>query len=114
MSGSPRQYKYIPTKTKKKILQELIDVLHEYGVTSRDKIPDLLDLYGAFGYSLGASLSGVYDDPPSVEDLKRAYYLNPTVDLALMQQGMLIAGWAEDFIDKPEFNTTLKERRNQK
>lgn len=75
-------------------------------------IPELLVLYGNLGYHLGASMAGCRDNGPSIQDLKRAYYENPTVDTGLMIQGLMITDWEHDFLKSPKLSQLAKE--NQK
>jgi hypothetical protein len=64
-------------------------------------IPELISFYGRLGYALGASIAGIHDEGPTVEALKREGYRNPTVPVALMQQGLLVETWVEDYEKHP-------------
>ena len=55
---------------------------------------DIVRAYGFLGYSIGACM-GKYEvkGPGDIEELQKQYYANPTVELALMLQGLLITTW---------------------
>ena len=64
-------------------------------------IPELILFYSRLGYAIGASMIGIRDVGPTVEALKREGYSNPTVPVALMQQGLLTETWVEDWEKHP-------------
>lgn len=72
-------------------------------------IPELLLLYGNLGYHIGASMAGLKDKGPGLEEVKQAYYVDgPTVDVGLMLQGQLITSWVEDFNKHPKLSKFAK------
>jgi hypothetical protein len=77
-------------------------------------IPELLVLYGNLGYHIGASIAGLDSKGPNIEELKRAYYQNPTVDVGLMLQGMLITAWEEDYIKNPRLSSLANNPKGKK
>ena len=50
---------------------------------------------------------------PTIEQLKQEYYSNPTVDVGLMLQALLICDWELDFIKHPKLSR-FKEQNNKK
>jgi len=79
-----------------KALNKILKALNQEQLT----IPELIRLYGNLGYQIGTSIAGVKKQV-SLEELKQLYYTNPTVDVGLMLQGLLITSWEEDFQQKP-------------
>lgn len=68
-------------------------------------IPELILFYGNLGYRLGAAIAGIHGGSgPDTEELQKAYYQNPTVDVGLMLQGLLINTWEENFRAKPQIS----------
>ena len=80
-------------------------------------IPEILVFYGNLGYHLGASIAGLKGTGPNLEEIKQEYYRNPSVDLGLMMQGLLITTWEEDFIQHPKlsrYHTAVPENKKGK
>jgi hypothetical protein len=67
-------------------------------------IPELLLFFGNLGYHIGASMAGLKANGPGIEELKREYYSNPTVDTGLMMQGLLINQWVDDYKKSPKLS----------
>lgn len=67
-------------------------------------IPELLVMYGNLGYFIGASMAQCKDNGPTLEELKDMYYKDPTVDVGLMMQGLLMTSWEEDYIAHPKLS----------
>lgn len=76
--------------------------------TGKLSIREIIILYGNLGYHFGASIAGFKDKGPGIEDLKKAYYSSPTVDIGLMLQGLMITGWEEDFIKSPKISNLVE------
>lgn len=83
---------------------------------SKLNIPELIILYGNMGYHIGASMAGLNrtGQGPGLEELKREYYSNPTIDVGLMLQGLIITEWEKDYLKSPKLskfaeNKTKKE-----
>ena len=71
---------------------ELIDVFNKHKLTEEE----IVLTYGNLVYTLGASMGGYSGKGPALEALKKMYYSNPTLDVALMLQGILITTWYDD------------------
>ena len=60
-------------------------------------------MYGNLGYSIGASIEEIEQGSgPTVEELQKSYYQNPTVGTALMLQGLLTSSWYDNSSVKKE------------
>src|SRR5262245_5584559 len=80
-------------------LDEIISVLKKYNL----RVQDLILLYGNLGYSIGASIAGIdTKEGPSIEELQKQYYEKPSIDIAMMLQGMLTTTWYEDVLNNKE------------
>ena len=75
-----------------KAYTELIEIFQKYKLN----VKEILLAYGNLGYSLGASIGGYHQKGPSPEQLQHLYATNPTVDVALMIQGVQTTFWADD------------------
>lgn len=64
-------------------------------------IEDLITFYGQLGYSIGASIAGFKGKGPTEKELTKEYYRTPTIDVALMVQGLMIEGWREGYVKNP-------------
>jgi hypothetical protein len=84
-------------------LSDLIDVFQKKKLT----IGEILVVYGNLGYALGASIEGYDDKGPSISELEKLYYSNPTPGVALMLQGVTVTTWYEDWVKK------LKEKQDK-
>jgi len=82
------------------LLSKLLEVFQESGPT----VGEILVAYGNLGYSLGAAIEGHESTGPDVEELKKKYYVDPTVGTALMLQGIEVTNWFQD-----HKNETIKE-----
>lgn len=89
------------------ILDKLLKLINKSKLT----IPELLILVGNLSYFIGASIAGLKETGPSLEELKKHYYKNPTVDVALMLQGLEITSWEEDFVKHPKISNLGEERK---
>lgn len=88
-------------------LNKLIKLINKSSHTR----PELIELYGKLGYLIGASIGGYSEnDKPTLQDLKHMYYVNPTLDVALMLQGLTTQTWKKDFEDNPKLSK-LGERK---
>jgi hypothetical protein len=85
---------------------DLIDMFHKHKLN----IGEILITYGNLGYTLGASIDGHTGKGPTEEELKKAYYTNPTVGVGLMLQGIEVTGWYNQLVqllkDKEKENDT--------
>lgn len=75
--------------------QEILDVINKYNLS----VGEITILYGNLGYTLGASIGGYKEKGPSIEELKKLYYTNPGLAVAMMLNGITVTTWYED-IDK--------------
>lgn len=75
-----------------KAYSELVKVFNKHKLT----VPEILIAYGNLGYTLGASIGGYKDKGPSAKDLELMYATKPTIDVALMLQGMTTTLWVDD------------------
>jgi hypothetical protein len=84
--------KSLPKKLNK-VYTELIKVFND---NPKLTIKELLIVYGHLGYTLGASIAGYSGKAPGTKELTDKYMIEPTVDTALMLQGLQTILWAED------------------
>lgn len=89
----------------------LVDQVHNWINENPLTIPELILFYGNLGYHLGASIAGFNNTGPTLEELQKAYYADPTVDVGLMLQGLLITTWEESFRQKPRLNSILTPQK---
>ena len=97
-------------KKVKKALQALIKTFNSHNLT----VSEMIKVIGQLAYSVGAGVGGFDSPAPNHTVLEQEYYTNPTVDIALMLQGILIQSWVEDFLQKPVLSTLqtrLKENQ---
>ena len=83
-----------------KMINKIMLILNKKGLT----IPELLMFYGNLGYHIGASIANCTNTGPGLEELKKEYYSNPTIDTYLMLQGLMITGMEEDFVKQPKLS----------
>ena len=77
-------------------LAKLISVFQETKLT----VGEILIVYGNLGYALGASIEGYQEKGPSIEELKRLYYSQPSVGIAMMLQGITVTSWYESWAEQ--------------
>lgn len=92
---------------------KVITKLHKVFNRANLTIPEILLAYGNLGYHLGASIAGFHEEGPDTETLEREYRLNPTVDVGLMLQGLLITSWEDNLLEKPEISSLAKRYKEQ-
>lgn len=97
-----------------KKVEKVIEKLHKIINKSKPNIAEIILIYGNLGYHLGASLAGFEDEGPNIETLRQEYYRNPTVDVGLMLQGLMITAWEDGFIKKPELSVFYKMNQEDK
>lgn len=98
------------TNKVEKVIKKLHQVFNKAGLT----VPEILVAYGNLGYHLGAAIAGVSGpEGPNLQLLQREYYRNPTVDVALMLQGLTITSWEEDFRKLPKLSDLAKQGNNE-
>lgn len=76
-----------------KLLTDLVKAFQKHKPT----VGEILLVYGNLGYTLGASIGRFEDKGPSAEELQKLYYSNPTIDIALMINGLHVMTWYEDW-----------------
>lgn len=93
-----------------KILESLLALFKEEQPT----IGEVLLVYGNLGYCLGASIEGLKEKGPGLEELSEMYLKNKNnVGIALMLEGITITSWLEGHLstqvekDKGENNETV-------
>lgn len=101
-------------KVNEKKVEKVIEKLHKIINKSGLNVPEIVLTYGNLGYHLGASMAGFQYKGPDLETLKREYYLNPTVDVGLMIQGLMITGWEDGFKIKPELSRFAEINKKEK
>lgn len=97
-------------KKVRKALEALIKTFNSHNLTVRE----MIKVIGLFTYSVGAGIGGFSQPGPDHTLLEREYYSNPTVDVALMLQGLLIQTWVDDLLQKPVLSNLankLKEKQ---
>jgi len=72
-------------------------------------VAEIIVVYGNLGYILGASIAGFKVEGPGIDELNHAYNLDPTIDLGLMIQGLLITSWVDDFLERPKLSSLAKK-----
>jgi len=77
-------------------------------------ISELILLYGNLGYGIGAAIAMIEGPGPTLQELKLEDKLNPTIDVGLMLQGLLITSWEEDFQTHPRLSKWAIENRKKK
>jgi hypothetical protein len=91
-------------------INKLMTVLNK----TKLNIPEIILAYGNLGYHIGASIAGFNNDGPGIDELKKEYYTNPTIDVGFMLQGLTISSWVEDFIKNPKLSKLAEENKKQK
>ena len=100
-----------------KKVEQTIKKLHTIFNKANLNIQEILLAYGNLGYHLGASLAGFTGEGPigpDTDTLKKLYYVDPTVDVGLMLQGILITQWEQDFTKKPKLSKLAETNRKDK
>ncbi len=77
---------------------DLIDVFNKHGLN----VGEIIVTYGNLGYTLGASVGGYKTKGPTMKELEKMYYENPTIDVAMMINGGNVTGWYEDLYKQAE------------
>ncbi len=75
-----------------KAYADLVQVFNKYKLT----VPEILIAYGNLGYALGASIGQYKDKGPSAQELELMYATKPSIDVALMLQGLTTTLWVDD------------------
>ena len=101
--------KIVENPEAKAALDQLIEVLNTSDLTLQDQILVLSNLIMA----TGASLAGFEGEMPSMEELQHHDLMNPTIDVALMLQGMLMSSWAEDLEKQPRLSGLARRNKEQ-
>jgi len=94
-------------------VEKTIEKLHKIINKAKLSVPEILIAYGNLGYHLGASLAGFQGKGPDTATLKRFYYANPTVDVGLMLQGLMITTWEQDYHTKPQLSNMANLAKEQ-
>ena len=94
----------------KAALDQLIEVMNNSDLNLQEQIHVLANLIMA----TGASLAGFSGEMPDMETLQHQDLLNPTIDVALMLQGMLMSRWADDLVTKPVLSDLARKLKEQK
>lgn len=81
--------------------ERLLTVFQE----ERLSVGEIIIALGNLTYALGASIDGYGDKGPTVEQLEKLYYTNPSVGVAMMIQGLTIASWYEQYRQQVLDNT---------
>ena len=97
--------KIVDEKKVEKTIEKLHAIFNKAKLTPRE----ILIAYGNLGYHLGASMAGFTDKGPDIGTLKRFYYADPTVDVGLMLQGLMITTWEEDFERSPKLSKLAEQ-----
>lgn len=75
-----------------KLYSDLVKVFSKH----KPNVKEILLAYGNLGYCLGASIGGYEDKGPSVKELELLYATKPTIDVALMLNGLTVTLWVDD------------------
>lgn len=73
--------------------EKLVQVFQDERLT----VGEILIAYGNLGYTLGASIEGFDKEGPSIEELQKMYYMNPSAGVGLMIQGIHVTSWYSDW-----------------
>ena len=85
-------------------IEKVITQLHKIINKANMSVSEILIAYGNLGYHLGAAMAGFKEQGPDLKTLQFHYYKDPTIDLALMLQGLTVTSWEEDFQKQPRFS----------
>lgn len=77
-----------------KCLSELIQLIGNNNFS----VAELLLLYGNLGLQLGGSIEG--GNIPSIEELQKMYYSNPSTGVALMLTGLTVTSWFDSYLEQ--------------
>jgi hypothetical protein len=97
----------VDEKKVEKVIQKLHAVFNKANLNPQE----IIITYGNLGYHLGASLAGFQNTGPDIETLKKLYYADPTIDVGLMLQGLLITTWEQDFAKKPRLSKLAEHNK---
>jgi uncharacterized protein YejL (UPF0352 family) len=75
----------------KDLVEDLIAAFQKH----KPNVAEIIVAYGNVAYTLGTSIEGYQDKGPSVEELEKLYYTNPTIGVALALQGAMITTWLD-------------------
>jgi len=92
-----------------KALENLVKVFSKHKLN----VKEMLLVYGNLGYTLGASIAGYTDVGPSINELTDKYMINPTVDTALMLQGLQTTFWVDN-VGKTSEDIKKENKKNGK
>jgi len=100
----------LDTSKTEKLITTILSAIREADPT----ISEAILAFGSVGYYLGAGIAGVdvNEHHLNVEFLQKEYYSAPTVDVALMLQGLLITSWVDDYLKNPQLSK-IAEKFNQ-
>jgi len=101
----PKRLEFDPDKTND-TYEKLVNIFKDQKLTTGE----ILIAYGNLGYTLGASIAGYKGTGPSIEELKKSYYENPTVGVALMLAAFEITNWYEDWSKQKIKQEDTKEK----
>jgi hypothetical protein len=104
----------VPEKTDDNKVAATLAKIHRLLNREHFTIPELLLLYGNLGYEIGAAIAMIEGPGPSLQELQLEDKINPTIDCALMLQGLLVSTWEEDFRNHPKLSKWAMENRTKK
>lgn len=89
-------------------ISKILDIIN----ISRLSPQKLVHLLGNLMFDIGASIARAHQiEPGSLDELNKRYYQFPSLDTALMLQGLLLLDWKRDLADHPE-RLFYKENKN--
>ncbi len=102
-----KAYGLEPQMTKRKIskrAQQLVSQTCQTLTTQKFKAPETLEFLAYLLHSIGSSIAqeNKVSSSFSLEELQKRYYKGPSVDSALMLQGLLLFAWEEDLRKQPD------------
>lgn len=89
-----------------KLYTDLVKVFQKH----KPGVKEILIAYGNLGYCLGASIGGYQEQGPSAKELELLYATKPTIDVALMLQGLTTTLWVDDLEKSVE---KIKEEKSK-
>ena len=98
-----------------KKVEKALKKLHRIFNRHKLSVPEIVVAYGNLGYHLGAAMAGFSDGKgPDYNTLQREYFSDPTVDVGLMIQGLMITAWEETIQKKPKLSNLAERYKKQK
>ena len=96
-----------------KKVTSVLKQVHKILNKNKLSVAELVLFYGNLGYQIGAAMAGFHTNGPDQDTLQEEYYKNPSVDISMMLQGLLITSWVDDYLKSPRLSG-LKNKLEEK